>query len=58
MFALEKMCRALEVSRSGYYAFKKRPKSLRCFKNEKLLIEIRRVFVENKSNYGRHFFKA
>lgn len=52
MFALEKMCRALEVSRSGYYAFKKRPKSLRRFENEQLLIEIRRVFVENQSNYG------
>ena len=52
MFALEKMCRVLEVSRSGYYAFKKRPKSLRRLENEKLLIEIRRVFVENQSNYG------
>ena len=46
------MCRALEVSRSGYYAFKKRPKSRRRLENEKLLIEIRRVFVENQSTYG------
>jgi len=46
------MCRALEVSRSGYYAFKKRPKSQRRVDNEKLLIEIRRVFLENDSNYG------
>lgn len=46
------MCQALEVSRSGYYAFEKRPKSRRCFKNEKLLIEINRVFVENQSTYG------
>ena len=46
------MCRALEVSRSGYYAFKKRPKSRQRLENEKLLIEIRRVFVENQSNYG------
>ena len=46
------MCRALEVSRSGYYAFKKRPKSRWRLENEKLLIEIRRVFVENQSNYG------
>ena len=52
MFALGKMCRALEVSRSGYYAFKKRPKSRRRLENEKLLIEIRRVFVENQSTYG------
>lgn len=46
------MCRALEVSRSGYYAFKKRSKSPRRLDNEKLLIEIRRVFVENQENYG------
>lgn len=46
------MCRALEVSRSGYYAYKKRPKSRRRLDNEKLLIEIRRVFVDNSSNYG------
>ena len=52
MFPLEKMCRALEVSRSGYYAFRKRPKSRRRLENEKLLIEIRRVFVENQSLYG------
>jgi len=52
VFALEKMCRALEVSRSGYYAFKKRPKSRRRLENEKLLIEISRVFVENQSTYG------
>lgn len=46
------MCRALEVSRSGYYAFRKRPKSRQRIENEKLLIEISRVFLENNSNYG------
>ncbi|PIQ86076.1 MAG: hypothetical protein COV74_06200 [Candidatus Omnitrophica bacterium CG11_big_fil_rev_8_21_14_0_20_45_26] len=46
------MCRALEVSRSGYYAFKKRPKSQYRIENEKLLIEIRRVYWENNKNYG------
>ena len=46
------MCRALEVSRSGYYAFKNRPKSQNRLENEKLVIEIRRVFLENNSNYG------
>ncbi len=46
------MCRALDVSRSGYYAFKKRPKSRGRVENEKLLIEIRRVFLDNNSNYG------
>ncbi len=46
------MCRAVEVSRSGYYAFKIRPKSNRSIDNDKLLIEIRRVFWDNDRNYG------
>jgi putative transposase len=46
------MCRALEVSRSGYYAFKKRPPSQQKVDNETLLIEITRVFLENDSTYG------
>ena len=46
------MCRALEVSRSGYYAWKKRSKSQRRLDNEKLLIEIRRVFWDNDQDYG------
>lgn len=51
-FPLKKMCRALEVSRSGYYAFKTRPKSQNRIDNEKLLIEINRVFRANDRNYG------
>jgi len=46
------MCRAVEVSRSGYYAFRTRPKSQNRLNNEKLLIEIRRVFWDNDRNYG------
>mgnify|MGYP001558566422 FL=1 len=46
------MCRAVEVSRSGYHAFKKRPKSQNRINNEKLLIDIRRVFWDNNRNYG------
>jgi transposase InsO family protein len=46
------MCRAVEVSGSGYYAFKNRPKSLNRINNDNLLIEIRRVFWDNNRNYG------
>jgi len=46
------MCRAVEVSRSGYYAWKDRPKSLCAIDNEQLLIEIKRVFLEHGQNYG------
>jgi transposase InsO family protein len=40
------------VSKSGYYAWKRRPKSKRTIDNEGLLVEIRRVFLENRHNYG------
>jgi transposase InsO family protein len=46
------MCRALEVSRSGYYAFKKRPQSQQGVDNATLLIGIRRIFLENRELYG------
>ena len=52
MYPLKVICRVLEVSKSGYYAWKKRPKSRHRIDNEGLLIEIRRVFVENDSNFG------
>ena len=42
----------LEVSKSGYYKFKIRPKSLNRINNDNLLIEIRRVFWDNDRNYG------
>lgn len=42
----------LEVSKSGYYAWKRRPKSRRRIDNEALLIEIRRVFIDNDQDYG------
>ena len=46
------MCRAVEVSRSGYYTFKTRLRSQNRINNDKLLIEIRRVFWDNNRNYG------
>ncbi len=46
------MCRVLRVSRSGYYKFKNRSKSDAGVSNENLLIEINRVYLEHKSNYG------
>lgn len=42
----------MEVSKSGYYAWKRRPKSRRSIDNEQLVIEIRRVFLEHGQNYG------
>jgi len=42
----------LEVSKSGYYAWKMRGKSSRAIDNEKLTVKIRQVFEENAENYG------
>ena len=42
----------MEVSRSGYYAWKRRPKSRKRIENEKLLVEIKRLFIEHKETYG------
>ena len=52
LYPLKVICRLLDVSKSGYYDWKRRPKSRRRIDNEVLLIEIRRVFVENDSDYG------
>ncbi len=52
MYPLKVICRLLDVSKSGYYAWKSRPKSRRRIDSEALLIEIRRVFVDNELNYG------
>lgn len=46
------MCRALEVSRSGYYKFKSRPKSQGRINNDNLLIKIRQIFLDNNKTYG------
>jgi transposase InsO family protein len=46
------MCRVLEVSRSGYYAWVTRPPSQRAVQNTALLVEIRRVHAESDGTYG------
>ena len=42
----------MEVSKSGYYAWKTRPKSEGTLANERLFIEINRVFVQHREIYG------
>lgn len=46
------MCRVLEVSECGYYAWRKRPKSEREQKNEELTQCIRQVSQNNRQIYG------
>lgn len=46
------MCRAAEASRSGYYAWKKRPESRRDIENRDLVDKIKAIHVETKEAYG------
>ena len=45
-FVIEKMCLAIDVSRSGYYVWKGRGKSKRAMENEELDQAIREVYTE------------
>lgn len=51
-FAVKRMCRALNVSRSGYYAWRARPTSRRAQANEQLVVQIRQVFQASRHTYG------
>lgn len=46
------MPQVLNVSRSGYYSWLKRPESQRAICNKKLLEEIRRVHKKHRYTYG------
>ena len=46
------MCRVLRVQRSGYCAWKKKPKSKRTLADESLLLKIKQSFEESQSIYG------
>ena len=46
------MCRVMGVSRSGYYAWRNRPKSKRSIENQALSQQIKEIFYESKQTYG------
>lgn len=52
MHRVERLCAALCVSRSGYYAWHSRTESRRTLENQALLLEIRRVHREHREAYG------
>jgi putative transposase len=51
-FRVVRMCRVLQVSRSGYYQWLDRPESRRAREDRELLVHIRRVHLENRRAYG------
>jgi len=51
-FRVSKMCQTLEVTRSAYYAWRRRPKSTRQLNNEKLFETIEDVYQKSHCLYG------
>ena len=51
-FRVSKMCEVLEVSRSGFYSWLKRPESKRTHDNRKLLSAIFIAFNSSRQTYG------
>ena len=51
-FSVEAACDTLAVSRSGYYAWLKRPQSPRAKRREELAVKIQAVHQENRKVYG------
>jgi transposase InsO family protein len=52
VFDVRVMCAVLEVSASGYYAWRERPESRRDVANRELLAEVRRVHSDSRRRYG------
>jgi putative transposase len=51
-YAVVRMCRAMKVSRSGYYEWRTRPPSTRQQANAQLVASLRRVYEDNKGRTG------
>jgi transposase InsO family protein len=51
-FPIDAVCRTLEVSRSGYYAWIERPDSARAQRRRELAVKIQAVHEQNRRVYG------
>lgn len=51
-FPVARLCVALDVSESGYYAWRQRPVSARAKTNRELLARIRAIHVQSRRTYG------
>ena len=50
--AVRTLCRVLDVSHSGYYAWCRRPASKRCVEDSRLAAEVAAIFDEHQRRYG------
>src|SRR3970040_2100073 len=53
MYPIATMCRVLEVSASGYYAWRKRPPSARAERDAQLKERIHEIREQSDGTYGR-----
>ena len=51
-FTVAMLCRVLAVSTSGYYAWAKRPASLRVKRDDELAVQVRAAHAASKGRYG------
>jgi len=51
-FAVKKMCQVLQVSRSGYYAWRGRPESAQAYATRALMQRIQAIFAAQHGRYG------
>jgi len=57
VFSIQAMCRILQVSRSGYYEYLKRPASCRSLTDDKLRPLVKAAFKKGRKNYGTRRIK-
>jgi putative transposase len=51
-FSVARMCRALDVSRAGFYAWRERPESAHAVEDRRLGVLVRESYERNKKRYG------
>lgn len=51
-YQITRLCSVMNVSRRGYYDWLNRPDSARAIANRELLVEIKRLFYQNREVYG------
>lgn len=51
-YSVKRLCRLCEVSRSGFYAWLKRPPSARALADRTLLVEIEQIHRDSRRTYG------
>ena len=52
LFPIRVMCRVLQVAVSGFYAWRKRPKSVRARRDEALAVKVRALHQTSRGTYG------